>query len=243
MVTAGGHATVADDVAFWIAAMLHQGNAVMLPFVLLCLDRLYFPDSTEQRTGHLATDLPMARRSPWRCARPRRPVSCHARATPAKGGDPVAYRPRRRNVMLRYAFLVILPVGQSIFHAIVPATSVFSRACSQALPASWRYSRSAWKRGGKNPIISVGLMLVSVAPAPILGMMVMDSSGDMSEHRVYLASVGPFLMRGALFGWLAATTVAEGTPVRWAAVLLLPAALLSLSGRTLLRNAMWSSPS
>jgi Flp pilus assembly protein TadD len=35
---------------------------------------------------------------------------------------------------------------------------------------------------------------------------------------------------------------AESTPLRWVAVLLLPTALLSLSGRTLLRNAMWSTP-
>ena len=49
-------------------------------------------------------------------------------------------------------------------------------------------------------------------------------------------------MAGVLVGWLTSGVEADRTPLRWVAVLLLPAALLSLSGRTFLRNAMWSSP-
>jgi Flp pilus assembly protein TadD len=237
----GGAAPWLMTWAFWIAALLTKETAIMLPFVLLCLDRLVLagtPD--EQRTRVWRLHLPLLAVA-IAGALGRAAVFVMLEQPPGEGIRWLAALDAA-NVLWRYALLLILPIGQSIFHAIVPVNSVFEPRALASLAGLVVVLALAWVARRHTPIVSLGVTWFLLLLLPSSALMVMDSSGDMSEHRLYLASAGPLLMAGAFFGWLAASSDAQGTPVRWVAMLLLPAALLPLSGRTLLRNAIWSSP-
>jgi tetratricopeptide (TPR) repeat protein len=93
------------------------------------------------------------------------------------------------------------------------------------------------------PIVSFGLFWFLVVLVPSALLVVMDRGEPMAEHRVYLASCGLFLAAGLGLVWIA-EQVAHGQ--RWIITRSLGIAaifvILSLAGRTIIRNVIWSSP-
>jgi Flp pilus assembly protein TadD len=227
--------------ALWIASLLTKETGVMLPFVLLGLDRLMLDETpADHRRRFVRLHLPLLVIAVTGAI--VRVAVLVMFEQPA--GEAIRWLAAldAATVIWRYALLLLLPIGQSVFHEIVPVTSVLEPRALLSVAGLVLVLTLAWRARQRMPTLAMAIAWFVLLLLPSSVLMVMDSSGDMAEHRLYLASAGPFLIAGVLFGWLMSRAGTEGTPLRWVAVLLLPAALLSLSGRTLLRNAMWGSP-
>jgi protein O-mannosyl-transferase len=237
----GGAASWLLTWLLWIASLLTKETGVMFPFVLLCLDRMIIPGTPVQHRRRLFTlHLPLLAIA--LAGGVGRAFLSIVFEQPA--GTTIRWLAALDAVIViwRYALLLVLPVGQSIFHEISQVTSTADARAIAAVIGLGLLLALAWQMRNRLPMISVAVVWFLLMLLPSSALMVMNPNGDMAEHRLYLASAGPFLAMGTFVGWLVSGAGAYGTPLRWVAVLLLSTALLSLSGRTLLRNAMWSSP-
>src|SRR6185436_13246081 len=93
-------------------------------------------------------------------------------------------------VIWRYALLLILPVGQSIFHEIVPVRTIVDGRAIASVAGLGVLLVFAWRVRHRLPLVSLAIAWFLLLLLPSSALMVMDPSGDMAEHRVYLASVG-----------------------------------------------------
>ncbi len=239
--TGGGVGFWLLTLVLWMASLLTKESAVMLPLVLLAIDRLLLSDTVvEQRRRFLKLHLPFLVLA---CAGAVARLALFIVYEQLAGtGIRWLSALDAAIVIWRYASLLVLPVGQSIFHEIRQVASVTDPRAIGSVIGLGLLLVGAWLIRNRLPMVTFAVAWFLLMLLPSSALMVIDSSGDMAEHRVYLASAGPFLALGAGFGWLVSSARVQGTLLRWVVVLLFPAALLSLSGRTLLRNAMWSSP-
>ncbi len=142
------------------------------------------------------------------------------------------------DVIRRYVSLLLVPEGQAIFHPVSPVG--WDRAGVTAVAVVGLMSGLIWFRRRKAPLASFGLLWFLVLLTPSIVLVVLDRGEPMAEHRVYLASVGLFLTAGVAAGQ--ATAVKPSGFMRLLGVLTLTAMVLSLGGRTVLRNQRWASP-
>jgi Flp pilus assembly protein TadD len=237
----GGAAWWLLTLLLWIAAILAKETGVILPFVLLAMDRLLLnPVEANRRRRLLRLHAPFlgiaALGALARIAVFLNLEQAHGLRVRWSAMFDAAI------VLWRYLRLLVLPTGQSIFHEIVPVTTPFEPRAMLSVVGLALVLTVAWQARRRCPIASLGFSWFLLLLLPSSALMVLDPSGDMAEHRIYLASAGPFLMTGAFIGWLASRPLEQGASLRWVAAMLLAPALLSLSGRTLLRNAIWASP-
>jgi hypothetical protein len=145
-------------------------------------------------------------------------------------------------IVWRYVGLLILPADQTIAHVVQPVASAFDLTAIASLIALGIVVAIAWRLRRKDATIAFGAtwFLLMLAPSALL--VVLGHGEGMAEHRVYFASVGLFLAAGSAAGALARRLGSASAALRWLAVAALAMLLLVLSGRTLLRNAIWSSP-
>jgi protein O-mannosyl-transferase len=238
--TNGGAGFWLLTLALWMASILTKESGVMLPFVLLAIDRLMLRGTVvERRRRFLKLHLPLLALAL---------VGAIARTAlfvvyeqPSAAGIKWTATLDAAIVTWRYASLLVLPVGQSVFHEIRQVVSVTDPRATASVLGLGLLLAVAWGMRRRLPMLSLAVLWFLLLLLPSSALIVLDLSGDMAEHRLYLASAGAFLAVGTFFGWIVSGTGVHG-PLRWVALLLLPTALLSLSGRTLLRNAIWSSP-
>jgi hypothetical protein len=144
------------------------------------------------------------------------------------------------DVMRRYLFLLIVPAGQTAFHA-VPDVALFSVAGVLAaavltivLLGAWLLRRAEW-------LASVGLCWFVIALVPSSALIVGGRGEPLAEHRVYLASCGLFLAIGAGIGtWLGAARYTRR--LRLAVSVGFGVVLAAFSAQTVVRNALWHDP-
>jgi hypothetical protein len=146
------------------------------------------------------------------------------------------------DVFTRYLALMVAPVGQTIFHAI-PATTSFSDpravvAIATAVLTVLLIVLSAWRRS----IVGFGLTWFVFMLVPSAILVLLDRGEPMAERRVYFASAGLFLAAGHAVGALYEVLRGTRPLVRRAAAAAGVLVLVSLAGRTVVRNAVWSSP-
>src|SRR5262245_9469121 len=105
------------------------------------------------------------------------------------------------NVIVQYLRLLILPEGQTIFHAVSlsgpwKARTLLSMAVLLTLPAiAWRVRRRAG-------LVTFGVSWFFLLLVPSSILVMLDRAEPMAEHRVYLASCGMFLVAGTVVEWL-----------------------------------------
>ncbi len=100
---------------------------------------------------------------------------------------------------------------------------------------AWRWRRS----GGLAPF---GVVWFVVLLLPSVALAAVDGSDSLAEHRVYLPSIGFFLVVGSFVGWSGARLGRVSGRLRILAATAFAVVLLSLAGRTALRNLVWSDP-
>ena len=100
---------------------------------------------------------------------------------------------------------------------------------------------AAWRMRRTNAIASFGLLWFLVLLVPSAALVVVGEGEGMVEHRVYLASIGIFVAVAVGAARLLARIDSSATAAKWLVMAVGVMGLLSLSARTVLRNAVWSN--
>jgi tetratricopeptide (TPR) repeat protein len=239
--TRGGAVPWLLAIVFWLCALLTKEIAAMFPFVLLCYDRWLLADAPDDRLRRL-----------WRLHAPLFGLALLAAIARVsvflllEHPDRLAIDWRsilvELNVVARYVWLFVVPVGQTVFHDVPSITSVFS------VHAWWGAAMIAllvtlmWHIRRISPLASFGIAWFFLLLVPSSALVVLNQGEAMAEHRVYLASCGPFLTAGAVAGAIVARLAQAPRRTLWILGGVFVAMILSLSGRTILRNAVWANP-
>jgi hypothetical protein len=237
----GGASWLGASAVCWVVAVLSKEVAGTLPFVLFAYDRLVLDGPRE------------ARRRRWRYGYlPLMLAGVLAAATrlavlafvehPDRLDFTWSFLLVEVDVLRRYLSLLVLPLGQTVFHAVnSPAGGVSGQAIfsllwmTGAVVLARRYRRS-------QGLVVAGMawMLLVLVPSGLL--VALDKAEPMSERRIYLASCGFFLAVSALLVPLSSLLVARWAPARWLLRGAFALWLVVLSGLTVVRNTVWSSP-
>ena len=227
---------------FWFLALCAKESAAMFPAVILACDLLLWP----------GTDVERRRRLAWLHA-PLLAVGVLATGvrlavlgTLEHGGGGVEPHWRfalvELDVVRRYLTLILAPTGQAIFHAVPPLESVLEPRALLAMVTLSAVVGLAWRMRRAAAPASVGMLwfLLLLVPAAVL--VVLDRGEPMAEHRVYVASFGLFLAAGVAVDHLTLRLAFANIRLNLAIRVALLTGLMSLAGRTVLRNIVWADP-
>lgn len=225
-------------VILWVAAMATKEVGAMFPFVFVVYDALW------------------GRTDGWR-ARLRRVHLPLIAVTLLLGAGRLAflmiveYPGQARihlefawlvlDVLRRYTTLLIVPLGQTAFHAVGAVGSATDlRAIGGMLTMAIILALALWLRRTRW-LGSFGLIWFALALLPGFALTLLDRGEPMAEHRVYVASCGFFLALGDGLAWLdrAWRRLALARVLGRAAFAVV---LLALAMLTVTRNRVWSQP-
>jgi tetratricopeptide (TPR) repeat protein len=146
------------------------------------------------------------------------------------------------DVLRRYLALLVVPAGQSIFHAVEPVQHLYDLAVWRGAATLACLVGVVWWLRRAEPLAAFGVAWFLLLMAPSSALVALGQGEGMAEHRVYLASAGLFVAIGAVAGQVAAWSRASPRYLRVLLAAAPIACVLSLSARTVLRNVIWSSP-
>jgi Flp pilus assembly protein TadD len=235
----GGVEWLLLTIVLWMLALAAKEIAAMFPAVVLCYGLLAAPDPAQRR------------RMLWLCL-PLLAVSVVVVAVrlavlawiehPGQVAVHWQYGLVEMDVVRRYLMLVVLPRGQTIYHAIAPIDNLLDlRALLGIGTVSLLVGMSWWSRRAEG-LVSFGLLWFLLLLVPSSGLVMLDRGEPMAEHRVYLASCGLFLTAGAAIGRVAIRMARARPLIRVAIGTVAALGVLTLSAHTLLRNATWADP-
>jgi len=142
----------------------------------------------------------------------------------------------------RYLLLMVMPVGQTIFHAIAPIQALSQPRAILALMSAVGFVLLIVGVFRADRLAAFGLAWFALVLLPAALLVMLDRAEPMAEHRVYLASAGLFLSAGVAAAAIAASCRSiSPTLIRQAQIVaVLIATVLSI--RTVSRNTVWSHP-
>ena len=231
---------MAATLLFWLLALASKEIAAMFPFVLLAYDRwLFDSDASEKRQRLFMLHLPLIGLAVVLAAA-RMIVFATMEYT---GGIDTqwSFAFIELEAIRRYVMMLLLPTGQSIYHAIAPA----GLASAQTLIAFTVVALMAgfiWARRKTAPLQSFGLLWFLLLLLPSSALVLLNRGEPMAEHRVYLAGAGFFLTLAALVDGAFEVLPSMRRMSRAILTAGLAVAIASLAGRTVIRNAVWSNP-
>jgi hypothetical protein len=146
------------------------------------------------------------------------------------------------DVFTRYLALMIAPSGQAIFHAIPATTSFTDPRAIVALATSAIALVIIVVAMRRRSVAGFGLTWFVLMLLPSALLVLLNRGEPMAERRVYFASAGLFLAAGHAAGaiWSGGASARPLTRRLLAATGIV--VILALAGRTVVRNAIWSSP-
>ena len=100
------------------------------------------------------------------------------------------------DVTRRYLQMLVLPGEQSVFHAVAPISRLLSARLLGGLAVIAALITAVWRLRRVAPLASLGGLWFLLLLVPSAALVVLDRGEPMAEHRVYLASIGVFLMAG-----------------------------------------------
>jgi hypothetical protein len=221
----------------WVLALASKETALLFPVVLFLYDRWVIGEASfdaGRRTlyvslGSVAAILAAAR------------LAVFLGIEHSKVGIQGSLIWVELDAIRQYVGMLILPFGLSIFHEVSvvgptsPGVLVAIAGIVACTVAAWR-----WRKGHGLASLGVFWFLLLLLPSSLL--VLFDRGEPIAEHRVYVASMGAFLIAGLavdrLVGWLAARG-ATSTLVLTSVTL---AIVVAFGGRTYLRNEIWSDP-
>jgi hypothetical protein len=226
--------------ATWVAALASKEVAAMWPLVALATDCLAFRDD------------PLARRR--RVLRVYLPAACVVAAAatwrltlltsteyPGETGVFWKHILVELDVIRRYASLLVLPFGQSVFHRVVSIDRVWGGAALLAVGWTVALVVFSWWMRRREPLLTLGAVWFLLLLVPSAVLVVLNLGEPMAEHRVYLASVGFFLGTGILFARVAAWA-RRSSRLRMVVRLAMVLWGVGLAGLAVHRNTLWQNP-
>ncbi len=146
------------------------------------------------------------------------------------------------DVFRRYLAMMIVPTGQTLFHEVVAFRSVWQPRALLDLAIVAAFAGVAWRLRRDSPVASVGLAWFMLLLIPSSVLVAFNQGEPMTEHRVYLASVGLFLAVGAAMETIARWLSIQPRAIRVGALTALAAVVVSFAAETVQRNVVWRSP-
>jgi Flp pilus assembly protein TadD len=230
-----------STIGSWTLAIASKEIAAILPLVLVSYDWLLLPRPRIQRRRRvLAVHLPLIGAALLIAA-----IRVTVLAILEHRG---ATLPDWRlalvelEVLGRYAWLFVWPVGQTVFHAIPPIASPLAPRALVAVFTVGIAIALAWVMRRRHAVAAFGIFwfLLLLVPSSVLVML--DRGEPMAEHRTYLAGCGLFMTAGWLASWIIAR-VSETHPHAKRIVYVMSAiVIVGLGGRTVIRNTVWGAP-
>jgi Flp pilus assembly protein TadD len=226
--------------ACWTAALGSKEVGAMLPFVLFCYDRLVLGGTREEKRRRLLRlHLPFI-------------ASALAAGVLRVGVLAMVEHPGQTavhwefllvdlDVIRRYVGLMLVPEGQTIFHA-VPLTTFHDPRAYGSIGVVALMIWAAWRLRGADSPASLGLLWFLILLVPSAVLVLLDRAEPMAEHRVYIAALGLCLAAGSVVEWLVERARRMSVRVELAATLVFVMVIMSLAGRTILRNVIWGNP-
>lgn len=227
-----------------VAAVFTKQNTLTLPLVLSLLEAGFVEDRLRVRVAAVAPFFAVvAVALPW--LDPRDTIALVAAEAAGRGvGSWLAYALTQCRVLAIYLGMLLVPVGQSIDHALPASASALEPGvlAGGALLAAlggaglWLFARPgrqdvAWR------LVGLGVLWWFVAHG--VESTVFPIADVMVEHRVYLPSVGIFLSFAALAAIAQRAIAGRAPSLRAAPPFLVGAAVLLLAGGAHARNEVW----
>ena len=233
----GGARWGAATLACWFAGMASKETAAMFPFVFALYDVLLVAGPRLRRRllhVHLPLVAVTVAAGIGRLAILRDEygagVAIHWR-----------YALLDLDVTARYVWLMIRPVGQTIFHA-VSLPGIADMRTFVAVAVLGLLVAIAWRLRNVQPAVSLGIAWCLALLVPSAVLILLDQGEPMTEHRVYAASLGLFIAAGRAIGWLDAWMLRARPAARPFAGAALGLVLAGFVVNTLARNSVWSDP-
>ena len=235
----GGARWLTLGLGAWLAALASKEIAAMVPFVLLAWRHLAAPSDPAVRRrlrilGPLVALTVLAGIG--------RLAVLWTVENPGEARVFWGHALVELDVFRRYLQLLVVPVGQSAFHAIPPVESLASLRVVAAVLLVLGLGGAAWKLRRREPLVSFGLAWFALFVLPSAVLVVVDLGEPMAEQRIYLASAGVLAIVGVALARARAWCGAHRPgllPLTAALPLVLAAALVA---RTEARLDVWSSP-
>ena len=146
------------------------------------------------------------------------------------------------DVFTRYLALMIVPAGQTIFHAIPATTSLTDPRALMAMGTAAISLVIVVAATRRRSVAGFGLTWFVLMLLPSALLVLLDRGEPMAERRVYFASAGLFLACGHAAGAIASSPLLGRPFTRRLSAAAGVALILSLAGRTIVRNTVWASP-
>jgi len=227
--------------ACWFLALGSREIAVMFPVVVLALDRWLLDGTPAER-----------RRRLLRLHGPLMVTACVLGAARlavfflVEHPESVTVEGRLGLVALESVFLylaqLIRPTAQTIFHYVPAIDHLLDPRALRGAATIGGLGALAWLLRRRVPTLALGLAWFPALVVPSAMLVMLDRAEPMAEHRIYLASVGLFAATGAAAAVAWNRLSRRSRLVRWLAILCSIVFLMTLAGRTVMRNALWSAP-
>ena len=235
----GGVGAWAATMGLWVVSILAKETAVMLPVVLVAYDWFVHDTATadrRRRIVHLAVPMLLAAAA----AGMFRLFLLLGFEYRGWAGD-WRFSLVALDAFWRYFGLLLVPVNQSIFHALPMPGGVFDVRVVAGLLGLVALGWTVWRVRRGYGLIAFGLSWFALLMVPSSVLFAVGIGEALAEHRAYVASVGVFLAFGSGFAVLWRRLPDRGL---WRAVVGAVALLLvaRLGLQTMIRNTIWSDP-
>jgi hypothetical protein len=237
----GGAVWWCAAIGLWALSLLAKETAAMLGAVLIAYDYLVLHDQAGTRRRRvLALHLPLLL-SALILGAVRLTVLNSVEYPDELSGD-WRFALVAVDVVWRYAQMLAMPRGQSIFHEVPAIADPFGTRSLVAVFGLGALLILAWRLRRVQSLIAFGCVWFVLMLVPSGVLFALGRGEPMAEHRVYGASIGLFLAAGAAFALLWRRLERRGP--MWRVLLYAMSALfvIQLAGRTLVRNAIWGDP-
>jgi hypothetical protein len=234
----GGAAWLIAMLAFWIAALASKETAAMFPFVFAAY-------GWSSGTGSFGPGRRLVVYAMIAFTVLAGVVRLYVLARVEHPGSVAIHWPFLLldvDVIARYLLLMIRPAGQSIFHSVALPSGVLDPRALLSIAAVAAVLAFAWRLRRSEPVAALGLFWFLALLVPSSVLILVDQGEPMTEHRVYIASLGLFLAAGVGVDRAGAWLSRIGEKQAAFGVLAFRLVLLSFAFMTVLRNAVWSDP-
>jgi hypothetical protein len=237
--------------AAWFVALATKETAAMFPFVLVLYDATVVSAFRRTETGRLKPAATFRRRARLVYA-PLIALTVLAGLArvfilarieyPGQVSVHWSYLLVDAEVFRRYLFMMAVPTGQAMFHEAVGISSIFEPRALAGLAAVGVMVAAIWWLRRSESRASFGLAWFTLLLVPSAVLIALNQGEPMTEHRVYVASIGLFLAAGAGIARVVDALAGRSRVVHMAGAAAIALVLISFIADTLLRNFVWRSP-
>src|SRR5215472_5887963 len=204
----GRRTALVGMIAAWLAALLSKETAAMFPFVVYVYDAFTRPDDERRarRVSHVY--LPLI--AVTIVAGLVRLFVLVRIEYPSQAAWHWRYLLIDADVFRRYLAMMAIPSGQAMFHEVAAVDTVWRTRVVADVAIVVAFVAAALRLRRSDGFGATGLawFLLLLIPSSVL--IAFDQGEPMTEHRVYVASIGLFVAGGSAIQWIGGRVSGRG---------------------------------